>query len=58
MTSTAFISTTSVFPTTIPVSATVVAAMFAIIIYKLKMLQLKKPAAVGGDFDDDEEEEI
>lgn len=39
------------------VSATVVAAMFAILIYKLKMLQLRKPVASGvGEFDDDEEE--
>ena len=39
------------------VSATVVAGMFAILIYKLKMLELRKPAAAGGaDFDDDEEE--
>lgn len=39
------------------VSATVVAGMFAILIYKLKMLQLKKPVAAGvGEFDDDEEE--
>lgn len=37
------------------VSATVVAAMFAIIIYKLKMLQLK-PAGAASGFDDDEEE--
>lgn len=39
------------------VSATVVAGMFAILIYKLKILQLRKPAAAGGgEFDDDEEE--
>ena len=39
------------------VSATVVAAMFAILIYKLKMLQLRKPVvADGGEFEDDEEE--
>lgn len=39
------------------VSATVVAGMFAVIIYKLKILQLRKPvAAEGADFDDDEEE--
>ena len=39
------------------VSVTVVAAMFAILIYKLKMLQLRKPVASGvGEFDDDEEE--
>ena len=39
------------------VSATVVAGMFAIIIYKLKMLQLRKPAAAaaGADFDDEED---
>jgi PTS system mannose-specific IIC component len=40
------------------VSATVVAAMFAIIVYKLKMLELTKPAAAAGGFDDDEEEDI
>ena len=40
------------------VSATVVAGMFAILIYKLKLLQLRKPAAAGAaaDFDDDEED--
>lgn len=40
------------------VSATVVAGMFAILIYKLKILQLRKPAAAvgGAEFDDDEEE--
>ena len=39
------------------VSSTVVAGMFAILIYKLKLLQLRKPAAAGAaDFDDDEEE--
>lgn len=38
------------------VSATVVAGMFAILIYKLKILQLRKPAASGAEFDDDEEE--
>ena len=38
------------------VSATVVAGMFAILIYKLKILQLRKPAAGGAEFDDDEEE--
>ena len=40
------------------VSATVVAGMFAIIVYKLKMLELAKPAAAAGGFDDDEEEDI
>lgn len=39
------------------VSATVVAAMFAIINYKIKMLSINKPALADG-FDDDEEEEI
>lgn len=39
------------------VSATVVAAMFAIINYKIKMLSVNKPALADG-FDDDEEEEI
>ena len=41
------------------VSATVVAAMFAILVYKLKMLELVRPAAsAGGGLDDDEEEDI
>lgn len=39
------------------VSATVVAGMFAILIYKLKMLSANKAAAVGG-YDDEEEEDI
>lgn len=38
------------------VSATVVAAMFAIINYKLKMLQITKPAVADGVDDDDEED--
>lgn len=38
------------------VSATVVAGMFALINYKLKMLQIQKSAAPAGDFDDDEED--
>lgn len=38
------------------VSATVVAAMFAIINYKIKMLSVSKAAVAGGDFDDDEED--
>ena len=38
------------------VSATVVAAMFAIINYKIKMLSVSKVAVAGGDFDDDEED--
>ncbi|MDD3186551.1 MAG: PTS sugar transporter subunit IIC [Anaerostipes sp.] len=40
------------------VSAAVVAAMFAILNYELKMvgIKAKKAAAAGGDFDDDEEE--
>lgn len=41
------------------VSATVVAGMFALINYKLKMLQLQKSAApAAGDFDDEDEEDI
>lgn len=42
------------------VSATVVAALFAIINYKVKMLAATRPAAAagGGAFDDDDEEEI
>ncbi len=38
------------------VSATVVAAMFAIINYKIKMLSVSKVAVAGGEFDDDEED--
>lgn len=38
------------------VSATVVAAMFAIINYKIKMLSVNKVAVADGGFDDDEEE--
>ncbi len=38
------------------VSATVVAAMFAIINYKIKMLSVNKRAAVAGGYDDDEED--
>ena len=39
------------------VSATVVAGLFAIINYKIKMLAVSKPAvAAGADFDDDEED--
>lgn len=39
------------------VSATIIAGMFAVINYKLKMLALSKPAIAGG-YDDDEEEDI
>lgn len=38
------------------VSATVVAAMFAIINYKIKMLSVNKVAVAAGNFDDDEED--
>lgn len=38
------------------VSSTVVAAMFAIINYKIKMLSVTRVAVAGGDFDDDEED--
>ena len=38
------------------VSATVVAGMFAILTYKLKMLSLAKASGSGNDFDDDEED--
>lgn len=38
------------------VSATVVAGMFAIIIYKLKILSARKPELAGGVIDDEEEE--
>ena len=40
------------------VSATVVAAMFAIINYKIKMASINKVAVAGADVYDDEEEEI
>lgn len=39
------------------VSATVIAGMFAVINYKIKMLSVNKPAVAGG-YDDDEEEDI
>lgn len=38
------------------VSATVVAGMFAIITYKIKMLSARKPELAGGMIDDEEEE--
>ncbi len=38
------------------VSATVVAGMFAIITYKIKMLSVRKPELAGGAIDDEEEE--
>ena len=38
------------------VSATVVAGMFAILTYKLKMLSLAKPGGNVNDYDDDEED--
>ena len=42
------------------VSATVVAGMFAILVYRLKLVQLQRPAAAagagGGEFDDEEED--
>ncbi len=38
------------------VSATVVAAMFAIINYKIKMLSVNKVAVAAGNFEDDEED--
>lgn len=38
------------------VSATVVAGMFAIITYKIKMLSARKPELAGGAIDDEEEE--
>lgn len=43
------------------VSATIIAAMFAFIIYRIKMLQLAKPAgayAAVGEFEEEEEEDI
>lgn len=41
------------------VSATLIAALFALINYKIKMLSLAKPvAAVADDLDDDDEEDI
>ncbi len=39
------------------VSATVVAGMFAVINYKIKMLSVNRPAVAGG-YDDEEEEDI
>ena len=39
------------------VSATVIAGMFAVINYKIKMLSVGK-AAVAGGYDDDDEEDI
>ena len=38
------------------VSATVIAGMFALINYRIKMISLSKPAMVDGDFDDEEED--
>lgn len=39
------------------VGATIIASMFAIINYKIKMLQIAKPVAgAAGTFDDDEED--
>ncbi len=38
------------------VSATVIAGMFALINYRIKMLSINKPAVVDADFDDDEED--
>lgn len=38
------------------VSATVIAGMFALINYRIKMISLSKPAVADGDFDDDEED--
>ena len=40
------------------VAATVIAGMFALINYKLKMLQNQRVAAPAGDFDDEDEEDI
>jgi PTS system mannose-specific IIC component len=44
------------------VSATVVAGMFAVLVYRLKLIQVSRPAAAagagGGAYDDDEEEDI
>ena len=37
------------------VSATVVAGIFAIIIYRIKMLSARKPEYAGGAEDDEEE---
>ncbi len=38
------------------VSATVIAGMFALINYRIKMLSMSKPAVADGDFDDEEED--
>lgn len=40
------------------VATTVIAGMFALINYKLKMLQNQRVAAPAGDFDDEDEEDI
>ena len=40
------------------VAATVIAGMFALINYKLKMLQNQRVVAPAGDFDDEDEEDI
>lgn len=39
------------------VAATVVACMFAIINYKIKMLSISRPAVASGSYDDDDDEE-
>ncbi|MCD7949417.1 MAG: PTS sugar transporter subunit IIC [Erysipelotrichaceae bacterium] len=38
------------------VSATVIAGMFALINYRIKMVSMSKPAVADGDFDDEEED--
>ncbi|MCD7809180.1 MAG: PTS sugar transporter subunit IIC [Erysipelotrichaceae bacterium] len=38
------------------VSATVIAGMFALINYRIKMISMSKPAVADGDFDDEEED--
>lgn len=38
------------------VGATIIASLFAVLYYKLKMVELAKPAAAAGAFDDEEED--
>lgn len=40
------------------VGATIIAAMFAVMNYKIKMLAIRKPAVASGTYDDDDEEDI
>ena len=40
------------------VGATIIAAMFAVMNYKIKMLAIRKPTVASGTYDDDDEEDI